>query len=198
MPPPLKPDTREAKPHAREAILRSTLELIGQEGIGAVTNRAVATAAGVSLGSLTYHFPSQVDLLRETLLLYAGNEVRRLEGFAEDLRSRCASLEEVAAAISHYPSDGTGRLADAAEIELQLSAARDPRLRDASKRTVEAYEDFAAAALESLEVPEPRRHAPAIVALITGMTVRRLGTGAANGEQMADALLTLVAGAESR
>ncbi|HZJ28396.1 MAG TPA: TetR/AcrR family transcriptional regulator, partial [Solirubrobacterales bacterium] len=79
-----------------------------------------------------------------------------------------------------------------------LRAARDPRLREASQRSIAAYESFAAAALEALGVPQPQRHASGVVALITGMAVRRLGTGSDGGELLADALLTLVAGAESR
>ena len=52
-----------------------------------------------------------------------------------------------------------------------------------------------ASALGTLGVTDPTRHAPAFVALITGLGVRRLGTGAADTEAVTGALLTLLRGA---
>lgn len=40
---------------ARDAIRAAALRVIGEHGIAGLTNRRVAAAAGVSLGSLTYH-----------------------------------------------------------------------------------------------------------------------------------------------
>ena len=88
-----------ASSDTRERILRATVELIGEEGVPAVTNRRVAGAAGVALGSLTYHFPSQVDLLRESLLLFVGEEVARQEEIAAELRRREPSVEQIAAEV---------------------------------------------------------------------------------------------------
>jgi AcrR family transcriptional regulator len=47
----------------REALLKATLELIEQEGIGAVSLRQVARAAGVSPGAPYHHFPDRAALL---------------------------------------------------------------------------------------------------------------------------------------
>jgi DNA-binding transcriptional regulator YbjK len=189
-------DRREA-PGTRERILRTTFELIGREGISAVTNRRIATGAGVSLGSLTYHYPSQVDLLRDSLLLFVGEEVERLEGIAADLRARRPrpSAEEVAAEIQRIASQSVERPEQVAELELHLCASRDPALRDASRRCFAAYEGVAAAALEAFGVPEAQRHARAVVALMTGMGVQRLGSGVHDASGLADALLTIVRGA---
>lgn len=179
----------------RERILRTTVELIGREGVSAVTNRRVAGAAGVALGSLTYHFPSQVDLLRESLLLFVGEEVARQEGIAADLRRRRPSIEQVAAEVERVVEETGDRIQQLAEIELHLQAARDPALQEASRRCFEAYEGVAAAALETLEVPEPMRHARSVVALMYGMGLRRLGTGGEDASGVADGLLTIVRGA---
>ena len=178
----------------RERILRATVELIGQEGISAVTNRRVAGAAGVALGSLTYHFPSQVDLLRESLLLFVGEEVARQESIAAELRGRRPSVERVAAEVERIVEESGNRIQQLAEMELHLQAARDPALQEASLRCFEAYEGVAAAALETLEVPEPERHARSIVALMYGMGLRRLGTGGEDASGVADGLLTIVRG----
>ena len=181
----------------RDRILRTTLELIGSEGIAAVTNRSVAGAAGVSLGSLTYHFESQVDLLRESLLLFVGEEVERLETIAADMRSRRPSVEEVAGEVERIVEESANRMQQLAEVELHLRAARDPELREASRRCFEAYEGVAATALEMLGVPDPERHASAVVALLYGLGLRRLGTGEEDAAGTAEALLTLVRGAQA-
>ena len=47
----------------REALLTATLELIEAEGIGAVSLRQVARAAGVSPGAPYHHFPDRAALL---------------------------------------------------------------------------------------------------------------------------------------
>lgn len=190
-PPPVKQDTR-----AR--ILHATLRVIAAGGIAAVSNRRVASEASVALGSLTYHFPSQSDLLRDTLLLYAEEEVARLSALAAELRAVAdPSAEQAAEAVQAIIARDAARPEEVAELELHLHASRDPALHDASRRCFGAYEDFAAAALEVLAVPEPERHARTVVALLCGLGVRRLGTGELDAEGTADALLTVVRGARS-
>jgi AcrR family transcriptional regulator len=191
-----KRDGREA-PETRERILRAALELIGREGIAAVSNRRLAQAAGVSLGSLTYHFPSQATLLRESLFLYVGEEVARLEAIAAGFRARRPhpSTEEVAAEVQRIAAGSADRPEQVAELELHLRASRDPALQDASRRCFAAYEGVAAAALEAFGVPDASRHARAVVALMTGMGLQRLGAGVHDASGVADALLTIVRGA---
>jgi DNA-binding transcriptional regulator YbjK len=179
----------------RQRILHATLRLIGEQGLGAVSNRQVAASAGVALGSLTYHFPSQVQLLRESLLLHVAEEVVRLEAIAAELRGSKQTAAAVAAEVEEVVRRSADSFEPIAELELHLQAARDPELQEASRRCFDAYEDFAAAALEALSVPEPARHARAVVALMTGLAVRRLGTGERDASGTADALLTLVSGA---
>ena len=163
--------------------------------MGAVSNRRVAAEAGVALGSLTYHYPSQTDLLRDTLLLYVEEEVARLTGLAAELRGTRPTAEQAAAAVERIAARGAGRPEGVAELELHLHASRDPALHDASQRCFTAYEDFAAAVLEALDVPEPTGHARTVVALLCGLGVRRLGTGEHDAAGTAAALLTVVRGA---
>jgi DNA-binding transcriptional regulator YbjK len=187
---------REA-PSTRVRILRVTLELIGREGIGAVSNRRIAAAAEVSLGSLTYHFPSQAELLRESLLLFVGEEVDRLETIASELRSRRPppNAKQITAEVQRIVAESAIRPEHVAELELHLRAFRDPSLQGASQRCFEAYRELAAAALAALGVPSPARHARAVVALMYGMGLQRIGTGNHDAEGVADALVTIVRGA---
>lgn len=190
------PTDRRRAPVTRQAILRATLTLLADEGAAALSNRRIAAEADVSLGSLTYHFPSQAVLLRESLMLYVEEEVERLEAVAAALRARNTSPAEVVAAAEKLVARPTGGPGVLAELELHLQAARDPELQDASRRCFAAYDAFAADALTSLGVPDPERHAGAVVALIGGLGLRRLGTGAtADSAAITDALATYLRGA---
>jgi len=178
----------------RERILRATLKLIAEGGVAAVTNRRVAAAAGVSLGSLTYHFASQAELLRESLLLYVQEETVRRERIAHELGREHLSVERVAQAVEQTIATATDIPQQIAELELHLHAARDPELRDASRRCFAAHEQIAAAALAALGVPDCERHAPKVVALMTGLAVRRLAEGGHDAQGTSEALLTLLRG----
>jgi AcrR family transcriptional regulator len=60
------PTTTRASYHhgaLREALLSASLDLIEAEGIGAVSLRRVARAAGVSPGAPYHHFPDRASLL---------------------------------------------------------------------------------------------------------------------------------------
>jgi AcrR family transcriptional regulator len=178
----------------RQRILRATLQLIATDGRGAVTNRRVAAAAKVSLGSLTYHFASQTELLRESLLLYVEEETARREEIARELATRDPSLEEVTREIEQLAAGAPDIPQQIAELELHLHAARDPQLRDASQRCFAAHEQIAAAALTSLGVDEGERFASTVVALMTGLAIRRLADGGHNAQGTSEALLALMRG----
>ena len=72
----------------REAILRAAVDLIGEQGPDALTHRAVAERAGVSLSATTYWFSSKEEIFREAVALAAGEEVERLEGLVLELAPR--------------------------------------------------------------------------------------------------------------
>ncbi|WP_433477950.1 TetR/AcrR family transcriptional regulator [Spirillospora sp. CA-142024] len=183
---------------ARDRILQATLRLIGEQGIGAVTNRAVAREAGVSLGSLTYHFPSQEDLLREALHTFVDEEIARITAYVTSLAesgiAAVQAADEVEKAVVGF-AYGPEQIAN---LELHLHAARDPALREASVRSVEAYDHLAAAILEALGIPDAEGHAPAIVAMLYGLAVRRLATGDTAATGTADAFRLLLLGALPR
>ncbi|MHB1929074.1 MAG: TetR/AcrR family transcriptional regulator [Acidimicrobiales bacterium] len=174
----------------RRRILDAALAVIGEHGVGGLTNRRVARRAGVALGSLTYHFPSQRDILREALTDFADREVDRIAGIAAELHA--ASVE---AAVSNLEE---GLLAVAlgvesiAVIELYLEAARDPALQEPARRCWDAYDRIARAILDILDVEEPGAVAPEVVSFIAGTQLRWLATGDHEPGVLAEGLLRLV------
>ncbi len=183
---------------AQKRILHAAYRLIGAEGLAALTNRRIAAAASVSLGSLTYHFPSQEVLLRECLALHVREEVQRIEVAAQELRERRLGAPELGMEIQRMAGLSASRPELLAELEIHLRAARDPVLQETSRLCFGAYEAFAAAALEALGVPEPKRHAPHVVGLMLGTGIKQLGTGEHDAAGLADHLLTIAQGASAR
>jgi AcrR family transcriptional regulator len=174
----------------RTRILRAVLRVIDAEGIAGVTNRRIARAAGVSLGSLTYHFDTQEELLRESLLLFVREETARLREVAEQRRGEVVTLERAAALVEQAAA--TFGQAEIAPLELFLHAGRDPALRDAAGACFAAYDEVARTVLDGLGVVAPERLAGPVVALIAGMQLRRLATGSTGATGIADALTMLV------
>lgn len=160
----------------RTRILRATLELAGTEGTASVTNRNVARAAEVSLGSLTYHFESQTQLLREALELFLDEELERLEGLAAGIAEAELTSEEAIAALEVMLTQAPERRL--AKLELYLQASRDRELRPAAVRCFEAYDRLSVTAAAAMGIGDPDV-APLFVALIDGFQLRRLATGEA-------------------
>lgn len=179
---------------AREKILRAALRVIGEDGVQAVSNRRLAKEAGVALGSLTYHFPSQTELLRESLLLYMNHEIERLNAVSEAIKAGSPTLEEVLQQVVQVAVENVNGPEQLAVHELHLQAGRDPELRDASKRCFEAYDGLAIAALEALGMPSTPAHARVVVALISGASLRAIGTAETDEQALGLGLAILARG----
>ncbi|QKT06157.1 TetR family transcriptional regulator [Gordonia sp. X0973] len=182
----------------RDQILAVTLDLIGEKGIGGVSNRAIAKAAGVSLGTLTYHFESQEDLLSEALNLFVDDEVARLTAIKERLATTSpldveATFEQARIEVE----DRANRNGQIAQLELYLHASRAEGLKDAARRCFAAYDQVATSLLEGADLPGSTRYAPLFVALVDGLELRRLAVDAP-AIDLSEALDIVRAGIESR
>ncbi|MFE9566522.1 TetR/AcrR family transcriptional regulator [Streptomyces sp. NPDC006487] len=174
----------------KERIVAATLRIIGEDGVAAVTNRRVAQEAEVSLGSITYHFATQNDLLRESLHAFVVQETRRFTDLAQLHCTGPTTPQEAAALVGQVAADTAFDSEHIAPFELYIQAGRDPQLRAAAAECFAAYDQLAASILGALGVPDPERMAGPVVALVIGLQLRRLATGAATDE-LVDALLLL-------
>lgn len=180
----------------REAILRATLRVVGEHGVAGLTNRRIVARAGISLGSLTYHFPSQTTLLREAMLLFADEEARRLAELARQHDAAGLTVEQAAEVVADVLGRLPASVEEIAALELYLQAGRDASLREAARRCFAAYEELAEAVLRALGVPRPRQLAGPVVALLAGLQLRGLATGEAHTTSTAEALTMLVRGGQ--
>jgi AcrR family transcriptional regulator len=179
----------------RRRLLDAVLEIAGEEGVAAVTNRRVAQRAGTSPGSITYHFASQEELLREALRSFVDRETARLAVVAEQLSGAPGPARRtVARRVAQIVEEEATRSEQLAQLDLMLHAARDPALRETAAAAVAAYDAIAEAALRALGVPaaSAHEHAALVVATVDGIALRRLACGdAAPGPSVAAALETL-------
>ncbi|MDG3011851.1 TetR family transcriptional regulator [Rhodococcus sp. D2-41] len=178
----------------RERIIEAVLAMIGSDGIAAVTNRRIAAEAHVSLGSVTYHFASQAEMLRAALVEFVAAETARLSAIAEDYRSLDLDLDQAATLVEQVAAQVAFTSEQIAAFELYIQAGRDAQLQEAAADCFAAYDRLALTILEALGVPDPEPLAQSLVALVAGMQLRRLATGVA-GQQVAAALISLVRGA---
>ncbi|MBT1185790.1 TetR family transcriptional regulator [Streptomyces sp. CJ_13] len=184
-------------PHAsdtRQRIIDAVLRIIGQDGIAAVTNRRIAKEAGVSLGSVTYHFATQHELLRESLLHFVAEETRHFTALADECSDECSNerfdIGQAAEVVAQVAGGNAFDSRHIAPFELYVQAGRDERLRAAAAECFAAYDLLATRILTQLGVPDPERLAGVAVALVFGQQLRRLATGAP-AEDLVETLLVL-------
>ena len=160
----------------REHIVRATLELIGERGPDAVTHRAVAERAGLPLSATTYWFESKDDLLQETLLLAAREEVERLERLVLDLAPRELDVVKWARAVSTFIAADleADPIRHVAFTELVLEGTRRPWLAKEVARWHAAHLRLAELGLRATGAPDPRGDAPLLVATLTGFMLGQL------------------------
>lgn len=119
---PDEPDGRRRRGNLRRrALLDAALDVIGRDGLAAVSQRAVAAEAGLPPSALYYYFPTLDDLVTAALV---------------DANDRC--LAELAAlpdgddavpALAVVTVDSSRRSQFLAELELWVLAARRDALR---------------------------------------------------------------------
>lgn len=176
---------------AREDLLDAAVRVIGEYGIGGLTNRRVCAAAGVSPGSLTYHFATQNDLIREAVTTFVAEESARTRAIVDELRGSVSTVEEAAAAAQRAIEAIALGSAEIGVFEVYLHAARDPELQGCARDCYAAYEDAAREILIALGVPTTDARAAHVVAFISGSQLRKIATGVENSD-FADGLLRLL------
>ncbi|MFF4544745.1 TetR/AcrR family transcriptional regulator [Streptomyces sp. NPDC001435] len=178
----------------RQRIITAVLQIIGDGGVAAVTNRRIAKEAGVSLGSVTYHFETQHDLLRESLLYFVREEARHFTELADQCQTENLDIDDAASLAGQVACGTALDTAHLAPFELYIHAGRDERLREAASEAFRAYDRLAAQILTALGVPDAERLAATTVAVVMGLQLRRLATGSP-ADDLVDALLLVARGA---
>ena len=160
----------------RLLLLETTLQLIAEQGIDAVTHRAVAEAAGVSLGSTTYWFASRQEMLREALVHFARLEIAmvhdHLDPILGERLSRKQLVERFVALLA--PQLGPDRWRTVAQYAFLQEAARQPELEPVCREWTEAWRSALAELFDSLGVAHPALEAQMFLAMLDGLFLSEL------------------------
>ncbi|MFP5068177.1 TetR/AcrR family transcriptional regulator [Pseudonocardia nantongensis] len=157
----------------RTAIVHAVWQVIAQSGMGAVSMRTVATAAGVSVGRIQYWFPSKDELLRASLETMLSTAADLHAGTAECGDDRAALWELIGHPISRAERARTG-----VSVFHQYVAAgiNHPELARMLGEAKDAEEDEAARLLCRIApgLDDPRAAARSLIATADGLAMRVL------------------------
>ncbi len=178
---------QERSEQTRRRLLDAALEILAAGGPGAVTHRAVAQRAGVSLGGTTYHFPSKYDLLGEFYRLHLLHVRERAEAlrdlFATPVSGSVSLRDRLAEGLERYLEQGVreDRAGSLATFELSLECARDPALRRRLRGAKAESDALAASVLGELGSPDPVSDAELLIAALGGLRLAWLADGERSG-----------------
>jgi DNA-binding transcriptional regulator YbjK len=127
MSPPAPPRTAPAPPNrpstVRSRLLESALEILGEEGMHALTQTRVAEHAGLRQSHLTYYFPTRSDLLKGIVEHAASISPGMFATGAASLEPTLASLKE------HLGDQVTDTRLSRVMLALTAASDEDPSLK---------------------------------------------------------------------
>jgi AcrR family transcriptional regulator len=127
---PVPVDGRRQRGEAsRRAILTAASQVIVDDGVDALTHRAVAEAAGVPLARISYHFPKIEDLLLAAATQYLDEFDDRLRAGAEGARAARRSMVDACTDFL-FELVTTGAREFLAMVEVRLALHRRGRAVD--------------------------------------------------------------------
>lgn len=156
----------------QQLILDCALELLYAEGPAGITLRAVAAKAGVPASSVSYYFPTLVELVQGAFAHYFNQliprmiaNIQRELGDSRDLKILARAL-----AIEVVSRDSRSLLP---LYETYLAVARNTELYPEADKAIAQIPLVVKAFLDELQVSESDTLSAAIVGLIEGFGLRR-------------------------
>ncbi|MGY1670747.1 TetR/AcrR family transcriptional regulator [Geodermatophilus sp. SYSU D00710] len=155
----------------RDRALDAAVELLGTEGLRALTHTRVDARAGLPKGSTSNHFRTRRALLSGVMDHLVALQLQEVRGAfeavtADDLVDRLCDLLEHAT--------GPGRAVTAARYALFVEAGHDPDLREPLARGRASVEAPLVLALAGLGVRDPRAATAVLVPCLQGLLLRRI------------------------
>ncbi len=160
----------------RRELLEAVLRLVARKGVSAVTHRAVAAEANVSLRATTYYFATKEDMIREAFRFFTEQSLEMID----DTAGLFMKLEVV-------PETATDLLAEqvrresrnpntswAAEFELMLAIAREPSFAPEYREFQLRIDERLQAVMEILGSADPARDARIVLAFMRGFELEQL------------------------
>jgi len=170
------PVKRYAKGEAREReILEATIDLIYEEGLSAVTHRAVAQRASVRPSAPSYFFPSIDDLIAEAIRSIVATMMEDLEALSARIETEGMSREDAVDAFVELFVGSAPRY-DKVLFEAYLFATRRPALRADVDAAIAATHRQGSTLVTASRRKDFDWAAPILTAYADGVILQRLAT----------------------
>ncbi len=158
----------------RNALLDASITLLGEQGVRAVTHRAVDATAGVPAGSTANYFGTRDALFDATVERFAERERANWEAVADTMRpATSAEFAEVVAAVVR-DATGPNRTLTLARYAILVEAAHRPRLRERLGTVGAGVSAYFTDWTRIAGSPAPERDAPLIMNHCTGLILHQL------------------------
>ena len=196
------------RPSVRETLLKNAVTLFAQRGYNAVSLRDIAKAADANVGSLTYHFGSKANLLRDIYERHTEPMNARRRELLGEARRITDPDEQLMAILRAYvvpafisSSEGDGGGAEFTRMRAVLSAEGNP---DAQQIIADAFDETSRAFIEAAAECVPGASREGLVwrsqfllgalyyALINPERVTRLSGGSVDGNDRDAAVSQIV------
>lgn len=153
---------RRNDPGRRDRIIDACLDVMAERGVAGTSHRRVAEAAGVPLGSMTYHFDGMGELLHEAFTRFSTEISERFERRMSEAGSAEAARAAVVAIIQQDVFGSSRELV--LTHELYILAGRDAFYRSLTTA-------WMARSRAALQQHFDARTARLLEALIEGLTI---------------------------
>lgn len=155
----------------KQRVLDAAIELVGTQGLRALTHVRVDEQAGLPKGSTSNYFRTRQALLSGVVARLA--ELDMAGGGAAFAPDSPEQLVDVLCGGLEYMTV-VNRTQTAARLALFMEANHSPELRADVSRAREAMESTAVVALSRLGARDPAAAAAAIAACMEGLTLHRI------------------------
>lgn len=134
-------DGRRAKgERSKQELIEATLRVVARSGVAGVSHRTVAREANMPATAAAYYFQGIDDLLTAALARSMDDDAEQMRRLAANADGGADGLRALAERMAEVIAEPGALLA---EYELYLLAAREPKLRAATHRWMDAVGDFA-------------------------------------------------------
>ena len=151
----------------REALSQVVLRLVDERGLEGVTVRAVAAAAGVSIGTVQHYFPTKDAMLLHAHGLASTAVGARADAAADGALGPVDTLRAIVAAI--LPTDDESARVVRVFVAFETRALHSPILAERVRSDTAELHGAFAEMLRAAGVPDADREAVGLLALVGGL-----------------------------
>lgn len=173
----------------RTALADAMVVIVAEHGLEAATVRAIAEAAGVSIGTVQHYFPSKDEFLVYAYRHTGEQLAARVDEIVARARSTRGAIRDIL--LELLPLDARRRAALRVGIAFSTRAMTEPQLADVLRDDLDELRRGLAEGFAEAKLPEPKREAAIAIAVVDGLATQLLfGGGVFTASDAVEALDT--------